>query len=135
MKTIEPGQTLFAYSEDDENFYSFEPTLKDAILSALSDYPDANKIFVADATKKTISYYVNRHTIESLLDDMNEQAAEHCGEASEEWLQNQYIDRHMTEETKDEIHRQNTGRLDSLLQGLKQLLESWAEERKEQPNF
>ena len=135
MTTIEPGQTLIAYSEDEENFYNFEPTLKDALQSALCDFPDAAKIYIADADKKSISYYVNRHTVESLLDDMNENAAEHCGEVFVDWLQNQYIDSHMTEETKDEIHRQNTARLDSLLNGLKQLLDYWANERKEQPDF
>jgi hypothetical protein len=126
---------MIAYSDNDDFFSDYEPNIKDALQSALCDYPDAETVFIAEASKKTISHYLHKNAVDSLLDDLNEQAADDCGEASEDWLHGQQIERHMTAETKAEIMTANQRRIDSLHDGLKRLLEDWATERQEQPHF
>ena len=76
----------YSYSDDQELFHGQEDTLEAAIVEALDNYPDAETVFVGEATQKTIGEYLTVYHVESLLEGLSETAAEECGKVAEDWL-------------------------------------------------
>jgi hypothetical protein len=48
----------YSYSENDEFFYGKEPSIELALSVALTEYPDAGTIWIAEATTRTIGEYL-----------------------------------------------------------------------------
>lgn len=135
MTTVENERGQFAYSDCDDLFSNYEPTVKEALQSALIDFPEAGSVFLGMAKKKTISHYLTREAINGLLDELNETAAAKCGEASEDWLRGQQMEKHMSVATQAKILEDDKARLDSLHEAIGIALEEWANKRMEQPGF
>ncbi len=131
----------YSYSDDQELFHGQEETLEAAIAEALDNYPEAETVFVGEATQKTIGEYLTVYHVESLLEGLSEAAAEECGEVAEDWLVPASI-RRETGEAKEDYQvrinawkRAKAERLGFLLDGFRIVLETWATDAGEQPSF
>ncbi len=147
------GGTKMEYSNSDneEMFHGRFATHEEALTDALSNYADADFVYVAEAYQRTIGHYLNIHHIESLLESMAESAEEECGEMAEDWLMEPVCTeknipdrptfRTSAEERAeyqvriDAWRKEKADRLAFLLDGFRIVLETWATDAGEQPRF
>lgn len=132
----------YSYSDNEEMFYGKAATRELAIAEALDNYPDAETIWIGEATKKTIGGYFGQYDAESLMERLAESASEECGECAEDWLQGPLypqVPRETPREEKERIQQEWKGKkadyLESLAVKIRAALEEWATENDEQPGF
>lgn len=132
----------YSYSDNEETFYGTADSRIAAISGALDDYPDAETIWIGEATAKTIGSYFGRYDAESLLERLQESASEECGECAEDWLEGPQFPRAAKDFPKEEhaVVQQawkdnRRDYLESLAVKIRAALEEWATENDEQPGF
>jgi hypothetical protein len=131
----------YSYGDNEEILYGMADTREQAIAEAMDDYPDAETIYVGEATQKTIGGYLTAHHIDNLLESLAESAQEECGEVAADWLSGPKITRKRDESNDDYRARVDAWRMEKaertafLLDGFRLVLEVWASDRGEQPNF
>lgn len=133
----------YSYSHNEEDFSGQCDSIEDAILESICEYGgEYETVYIGEAHQKTIGQYLWQSDVENLLERMQEQAQEECGECAEDWLSAPYFDyRIKGESTEDQkarlaAHKQKeSDRLAFLLDGFRIVLETWATEEKEQPGF
>ena len=131
----------YSHSDNEELFHGQFDTHEEALADALSEYADADFVYVAEAHQRTIGHYINEYRIENLLESMAEAAGEEVGECAEDWLAPPGIQRKKDESKEDyqvrvEAWRKaKADRLAFLLDGFRIVLETWATDAGEQPSF
>ena len=132
----------YSYSDNEEFYYGSTDTMELAIAEALNNYPDAETIWIGEATTKTIGKYFDRYDVETLLEQLTESASEECGEVAENWLQGPQcpqVPRDTPRAEKDMIQQawkdNKRDYLESLAVKIRVALEEWAIENDEQPGF
>jgi len=141
----------YSHSDNEEMFHGQFATHEEALTDALSNYADADFVYVAEVYQRTIGHYLNIHHIESLLESMAESAGEKCGEIVGEWLMGPVCPkknipgrptfRTSAEEIAeyqvriDAWRKEKADRLAFLLDGFRIVLETWATDTGEQPGF
>jgi hypothetical protein len=131
----------FAFSDNEETFHGACATLEIALAEALDNYPDDDSIWIGEVTRKTIGGYFGHHDVENLLEQIQETAADQCGEVTEDWLAPLQISGPKIESREERNARykaakvKNQERLAPLLDDIRAALEKWATEEDEQPRF
>jgi len=136
---------------EDELFYGLFDTEAEALADALTEYEDAETVYVGECHKRTIGYYLQPNNIENLLEALNENAGEDCGESAIGWLDGPVCPRYPSPRSSDPIQRNKEAaeynakaiewkkkkaeRIAFLLDGFRLVLETWATEEGEQPDF
>lgn len=141
----------YSHSDNEETFYGQFDTHAEALVDALSEYGDADFVYVAEAHQRTIGQYLNQHHVETLLEAMAETACDECGDAAENWLMEPCCPKknipsrpHFKTSAEEMAEYQarldvwrkaKADRLAFLLDGFRVVLETWATDAGEQPGF
>jgi hypothetical protein len=125
---------------EDETFHGQLDTEAEALAEALAEYEDAETVYVGECHKRTIGHYLTQSAVENLLESLSENAGEDCGEVADGWLSdgwNPPVGLTNAERTAAcKVWREKRReRLAFLLDGFRIVLETWATEEGEQPDF
>lgn len=141
----------YSISDNEETFYGQFDTEADALDEALSNYDDADVVYVGECHQRTIGQYLQFGDVENLLEKLAENAIEECGDAAEDWLQEPLCPRQVYPRPQDAVERKKCDadyqakvdvwrkakrdRVAFLLEGFRVVLETWATEEGCQPRF
>lgn len=133
----------YSYSHNEEYFSGQCDSVEDAILESICEYGgEYETVYVGEAHQKTIGEYLWLCNIENLLEQLQEQAQEECGECAEDWLSGPYFEHYIKGESKEDRearykahYAKKADRLAFLVDGFKIVLETWATDAGEQPRF
>jgi hypothetical protein len=133
----------YSYSHNEEDFSGFCDSVEEAILESLSEYGgEYDTVYIGEAYKKTIGDYLWQCDIENLLERMQEQAQDECGDCAEDWLSGPYFEYYVNGESNEDrdarhkaLYAKKADRLAFLVDGFKIVLETWATDAGEQPGF
>ena len=106
------------YSQYEDDFLQCSDSIEEVVEAALSDYDESQvsemkTITIYKGTKK-LQEFEQFFDVNSLLETINENAYESCGEAADDYLM------HVTKEAKEDLNN---------------LILSWANKHKLQPSF
>lgn len=73
----------YCWSKDEEGFTGDFETREEALAEAKRENPEYTVFWTGEAQPKTAAYFI---TVDHLLEDMQGQADDVAGEASEDWL-------------------------------------------------
>lgn len=133
----------YSYSHNGEDFSGQCDSVQEAILDSIAEYGgEYDTVFIGEAHQKTIGGYLDQSNVESLLEQMQERAQEECGECAEDWLSGPYFQFAVTGESRADrgarynAHKQKQAdRLAFLVDRIRIILETWATDAGEQPDF
>lgn len=128
----------YCISDDGERFSGSYRSVDDAVAAAADEFEDAEVVFVGESTRKTIGGYFSVRHVQTLLEQLAEDAGEECGEVTDGWLappRPPFVGRFATAEEKAEFNRRRADFYGQLRDDICAALEKWATENGQQPSF
>lgn len=148
----------FCYSHDEERFHGEFDSKEAAIAKAFEELdPDDAciadmTVFIGEIDQKTAADYLCKFGVQNMLEDMVEQASDHCGEVADGWLHfpcPALVERngetklayHAKDWPKEKVEQKqkeweaHDTALQKLTSKIQELVDEWAAETENQPTF
>lgn len=129
----------YCYSTDGKLFYGREKSILDALHEGFDD-PDQESVDIGRGKAVTIDLLIFDHSAERILEDIQEQAEELCGEVASDWLPSRPYARRFKEGSPE---REKAERdlaeykkdLGELTEALRLTVDKWLTDKGLQPTF